>query len=120
MSNSIQPTGYGFAFVDCARAPSQQQESGLESVLCVVPVVQHRVANAPNQRAMTSEQSRKSPFLAVGGEALHQLGVAQFPAGIHQPAEVPNNWVEGCLGHGFDLPRNTALCCIRAGEATNP
>jgi hypothetical protein len=79
---------------ECAGLPDQDEESGLEGVLCVVRVGQQSAADAHDHRAMTLDQGRESQLcdLALPGrETLEQLPVRELPdhSEIEERAELP-------------------------------
>ena len=107
VGHAVQPAGDGLGAADGAGLAGQHQEGGLEGVLAILIVAQLLAANVPDQRPVAGDQGGEGVRVAVGREALQELGVGQARgrAGAGQPAEVADDRVQLGLGHGTVSPK---------------
>src|SRR5262249_26807301 len=106
VSDLVQPTTDGIVLADRPGLADQSQKRGLKSVLRVVRVAADATANIEDHLAVPPNQQLERRLIAVGREALQQLGVRHFaqPASAHRAAEMVNNALELLGRHECSSP----------------
>src|SRR5262249_2067768 len=101
-SDAMEPASNGVAFSDGGRLSREDNEGGLEGVLCILVVAQHSSTYSPDTPTVTPDQTCKSGLVTGGGEPLQEFGIGQFGKG--QPPDMAKNGSGRCVGHTHDFP----------------
>ncbi len=77
MRDLVQPASQGLSSADGVPRLDQDQEGGLEGVLCVVRIAQDRPADAQDHGPVPTHQLLEGPGVPTGEEALQELRVGE-------------------------------------------
>jgi hypothetical protein len=90
---------------------SQDKEGGLESVLRVVGIVQHRTADGEDHRPMAPQQGLKGRRVAPAGESFQQRPIRRFAVSgtVEEAAQVVQHSAERHVGHDPNLSEGRLL-----------
>jgi hypothetical protein len=104
--DTMQPGTESFWRVDCTGFAGQNEESGLEGILGIVPSCQHPPTNPEHHRSVPANEFGKRDLVAMMPKAAEQFGIGcldigygaeqcQKAAGTKTHEEI--RWGTGCL-----------------------